>query len=134
MPETLNHYFSNWSKFFERRLFQHWVMGGSSAPEADRIGSVLEEESAHGVFCRAGRLDGADARVCHEPRRCRCARSEGTLDACRYRGSAHPGSDLRADRVRDRPNGADALSRFEPAGTARRVHREPTGLSGTEVA
>ena len=50
-----------------------------------------------------------------------------------YRDGARAGSGLRADRVRDRPDGADALSRFEPAGIAHRLHREPTGLSGTEV-
>ena len=47
--------------------------------------------------------------------------------------AAGAGSGLPADRVRDRPDGADALSWPEPTRIACRLHREPASLSGAEV-
>src|SRR5271168_4020551 len=100
------------------------------------IGSALslEEETAHGIFCRPGCLDGRDAGVCRNPRRRRHPQGEGAVDACRHCGRAGPGSSLPADRIRDRPNGSDAVPWFAPIRTASCLRREPAGLSGLEAA
>src|SRR5881275_1562454 len=107
--------------------------GRGSSAEADRIGSVMEEESQHGVFCRAGRVDGGNADLRHGTKR-RChPQGEGAVYAGGYRGRACAASNLPTHRIRDRPNGADALPWFAPTRTAGYLHREPAGVSGAEA-
>jgi hypothetical protein len=59
-------------------------MVGGSSPEADKIGSSLEEETDNGVFCGTGCLDGQDARVCRDPKGYYRARDNRAFDACQH--------------------------------------------------
>src|ERR1700738_710109 len=46
------------------RLFQHWVMGGSSSPVADRIGSVIGRGETHMEYFAGLDVSMAEAHVC----------------------------------------------------------------------
>src|SRR5215204_7460272 len=109
-------------------------MVGGSSPERDRSALAMEEETHDGVFCWFGYLDGRDADLrCGAKRRCH-PQGEGAVYAGGYRGRACAASDLPTDRLRNRPNGPDALPWFAPTRTAGYLRREPTGLSGVEAA
>src|SRR5215469_2263845 len=62
----LNHYFANRARIGLAPTFSTLGNGQGSSPEADRIGSPIGRGDRNGVFCRTGRLDGGDARVCDE--------------------------------------------------------------------
>src|SRR5437764_4778023 len=109
------------------------MVGGSSRRS---IGSSLslEEETDNGVFCWTGCLDGGNAGLRHGTKRLCHPQGEGAVYAGGYRGRTCATSGLPKDRIRDRPNGADALPWFAPTRTAGYLHREPAGLSGKLLA
>ena len=84
-------------------------------------------------FAGAGCLDGGNAGLRHGTKRRRHPQGEGAVYAGGYRGRACAASNLPTHRIRDRPNGADALPWFAPTRIAGYLHREPAGLSGTEA-
>src|SRR5712671_1262489 len=99
------------------------------------IGSALswKRRANNGVFCRAGRVDGGNASLRHGTKR-RChPQGEGAVYAGGYRGRACAASNLPTHRIRDRPNGSDALPWFTPTRTAGYLRREPAGVSGAEA-
>src|SRR5436190_24275231 len=99
------------------------------------IGSALslEEESQRwsilpGWTCRWRKrsLRHGTKRRCHP-------QGEGAVYAGGYRGRACAASNLPTHRIRDRPNGSDALPWFTPTRTAGYLRREPAGVSGAEA-
>src|SRR5947208_17000482 len=66
------------------------------------IGSALslEEESQHGLFCRAGRVDGGNADLRHGAKRLCHPQGEGAVYAGGYRGRACAASNLPTHRIR----------------------------------
>ena len=67
-----------------------------------------------------------DGVVVHETK---VASTPADIDAALMEAPA-----CRRRRIRDWPDGPDALSRAHPARRARGLHREPAGLSGAEVS
>jgi transposase len=65
-------------------------------------------------------------------RRCH-PQGEGAVYAGGYRGRACADSNLPTHRIRDRPNGTDALPWFAPTRIAGYLRREPAGVSGAEA-
>src|SRR5271169_6988835 len=90
-------------------------MGGSSSSEADRISQDLEEETRYGVFCWPRYLDGRDPCLRSRPRRHGGSREQDRVDGGGYRRRIVESAKLSSRRIRDGANGADPVSRVEPA-------------------
>src|SRR5437762_10432011 len=115
------------------RFFQHRVMVAALLQKPIGSALSLEEESQHGVFCRAGRVDGGNADLRHGAKRLCHSQGEGAVYAGGYRGRACAASNLPTHRIRDRPNGSDALPWFTPTRTAGYLRRKPAGVSGADA-
>src|SRR5206468_5185782 len=120
-------------RLLKNRLLQHRVMVAALLQKPIGSALSLEEESQHGVFCRAGRVDGGNADLRHGAKRLCHSQGEGAVYAGGYRGRACAASNLPTHRIRDRPNGSDALPWFTPTRTAGYLRRKPAGVSGAEA-
>src|SRR5205085_8897598 len=131
----MSHWIAIWRVFVPLgfSIFQHRVMVAALLQKPIGSALALEEETDNGVFCRTGRVDGGNAGLRHGTKR-RChPQGEGAVYAGGYRGRACAASNLPTHRIRDRPNGSDALPWFTPTRTAGYLRREPAGVSGAEA-
>src|SRR5881392_799563 len=81
-----------------RISFQHRVMVAALLQKPIGSALSLEEESQHGVFCRAGRVDGGNADLRHGAKRLCHSQGEGAVYAGGYRGRACAASNLPTHR------------------------------------
>src|SRR5271154_2025434 len=87
----------------------------------------------NGLFCWPRYLNGRDACLRPRPRRGGGLREQDGVDCASDRRRIGQSAELSSDRVRDRTNGADPVSRVEPTRPSRGLYREPAGLPGAQV-
>src|SRR3954462_15510036 len=103
-------------------------------PEADRIGSVVGRGEPKMEYFAGLDVSMAETHVCVVTRNGAVIHSaKGPSSSCRYCSRARAGSALPSDRIRDGPDGPNAVSRLEPTWLTRHLHRESAGLHGFEA-
>src|SRR5262245_42021124 len=100
-------------------------MVSGSSPEADRLGSVFWKRRPNMEYFAGLDVSMEETHVCGDPKRHGYPRGEGAVYARQHCGGTGPSSELSMGPVRNRPDGADALSRLEPTRVTCGLRREP---------